>query len=190
MVVEIKNLSKSYGGTAVLDNLNLTLDSSQPVCIMGQSGRGKTTLFNILLGLLKADGGEIFGIENARFSAVFQEDRLCEQLSALMNLAIVMDNPDKAVLTEKLLKMGLVDDEIHRPVSQLSGGQKRRVAILRALVSDSDAVLMDEPFKGLDDETRYQVTQQVKENLNGRLLMVITHNEEDATALGATIINL
>ena len=190
MVVEIKNLSKSYGETVVLDNLNLTLDSSQPVCIMGQSGRGKTTLFNIMLGLLKADGGEIAGLENTKFSAVFQEDRLCEQLSAIMNLAIVMDNTDKAVLTEKLQKMGLAEDEIHRPVSQLSGGQKRRVAILRALVSDSDAVLMDEPFKGLDDDTRSQVISQVKENLGNRLLMVITHNEEDAVLLGAKVINL
>ena len=190
MIIEIKNLSKSYGGNSVLDGVSLTLDSAQPVCIMGQSGRGKTTLFNILLGLLKADGGNIDGVENAKFSAVFQEDRLCEQLSALMNLAIVMENPNKAVLTEKLLKMGLADDEIHRPVSQLSGGQKRRVAILRALVSNSDAVLMDEPFKGLDDETRQQVIAQVKENLGDRLLAVITHNEEDAASLGAKVINL
>ena len=107
-----------------------------------------------------------------------------------MNLAIVMDSPDKAVLTEKLQKMGLAEDEIHRPVSQLSGGQKRRVAILRSLVSDSDAVLMDEPFKGLDDETRRQVISQVKENLGNRLLMIITHNEEDAELLGAKVINL
>ena len=190
MVIEIKNLSKSYDGAPVLDNLNLTLDSVSPICIMAPSGRGKTTLFNILLGLLKADEGEITGTENAKFSAVFQEDRLCEQLSAIMNLAIVMDKPDKAVLSEKLQKMGLAEDEIHRPVSQLSGGQKRRVAILRALVSDSDAVFMDEPFKGLDDDTRLQVIQQVKENLDSRLLMVITHNEEDATALGAKVINL
>ena len=190
MVIEIKNLSKSYGETVVLDNVNLTLDSVKPICIMGQSGRGKTTLFNIMLGLLKTDSGEITGAEDAKFSAVFQEDRLCEQLSAIMNIAIVLDNPDKKQLTDKLLKMGLSEDEIHRPVSQLSGGQKRRVAILRALVSDSDAVLMDEPFKGLDEDTRKTVIQQVKENLSGRLLMVITHNEEDAVALGATVINL
>ena len=190
MVIEIKNLSKSYGETAVLDNVNLTLDSARPICIMGQSGRGKTTLFNILLGLLKADSGEIKGSENSRFSAVFQEDRLCEQLSAIMNIAIVLDNPDKKELTDKLLKMGLTEDEIHRPVSQLSGGQKRRVAILRALVSDSDAVLMDEPFKGLDEDTRKIVIQQVKQNLGTRLLMVITHNEEDAQLLGADIIEL
>ena len=87
MVIEIKNLSKSYGETVVLDSVNLTLDSARPICIMGQSGRGKTTLFNIMLGLLKADSGEITGAEAAKFSAVFQEDRLCEQLSAIMNIA-------------------------------------------------------------------------------------------------------
>ena len=190
MNIEIKNLSKSYNGTPVLENLTLTLTDDKPTCLMGTSGRGKTTLFSIILGLIKADEGEINGIENARFSAVFQEDRLCEELSALMNLAIVQDNPHKAQLSEKLINMGLTADEIRRPVSQLSGGQKRRVAILRALVSESDAVLMDEPFKGLDEDTRRLVIEQVKQNLDGRLLMVITHDEEDAHLLGADIIDL
>ena len=157
---------------------------------MGPSGRGKTTLFSILLGLIKADSGSITGIENKQFSAVFQEDRLCRQLSALMNLAIVQDNPDKAQLTGLLKKMGLTDDEIRRPVSQLSGGQKRRVAILRSLVSDSDIVLMDEPFKGLDDDTRRVVINQVKDLLAGRILMVITHDEQDAELLGGDIVEL
>lgn len=190
MNIEIRNLSKSYDGTPVLDNISLDFSQDRPVCLMGQSGRGKTTLFNILLGLITADSGSITGVEGKRFSAVFQEDRLCEQLSALMNLAIVLDNPDKVQLESLLLKMGLVRDEIRRPVSQLSGGQKRRVAILRALVSRSDAVLMDEPFKGLDEDTRLQVIKQVKQLLGGRLLLVITHNEEDAQLLGADIIDL
>lgn len=190
MRIEIKNLSKSYDDAPVLDNLSLTLTDSKPVCLMGPSGRGKTTLFSILLGLIKADSGSITGIENKQFSAVFQEDRLCEELSALMNLAIVQDNPDKAQLTDLLKKMGLTDEEIRRPVSQLSGGQKRRVAILRSLVSDSDIVLMDEPFKGLDEDTRRVVINQVKDMLNGRLLMVITHDEQDADLLGADIVEL
>ena len=173
MVIEIRNLCKSYNGITVLDNLNLTLTSGRPVCVMAPSGKGKTTLFSILLGLLKADSGEITGTEEMKFSAVFQEDRLCEELSALMNIAIVQDNP-----------------EIRRPVSSLSGGQKRRVAILRALASDSDAVLMDEPFKGLDEDTRRLVISRVKEYLGGRLLMVITHEEDDAAALGAEIVNI
>ena len=190
MKIEINNLSKSYDSTSVLDNISLTITSQKPVCIMGQSGRGKTTLFNIILGLSQPDGGNISGTEGKRFSAVFQEDRLCRQLSAVMNLAIVQDSPDKVQLAQQLADMGLTTDEIHRPVSQLSGGQKRRVAILRALVSDSDAVLMDEPFKGLDEDTRYTVIQQVKKLIGPRVLMVITHNEEDAALLGADIINL
>lgn len=190
MNIEIKNLSKRYDGTPVLENLSLTLTYGKTVCLMGPSGRGKTTLFSILLGLIKADSGSITGIENKKFSAVFQEDRLCRQLSALMNLAIVQDNPDKAQLTGLLKKMGLTDDEIRRPVSQLSGGQKRRVAILRSLVSDSDIVLMDEPFKGLDDDTRRVVINQVKDLLAGRILMVITHDEQDAELLGGDIVEL
>ena len=190
MDIEIKNLSKSYDGTPVLENMSLTLTNSKPVCLMGPSGRGKTILFNILLGLTAADSGQIKGTENKKFSAVFQEDRLCRQLSALMNLAIVLDKPDKAELSLLLGKMGLTDDEIRRPVSQLSGGQKRRVAILRSLVSDSDVVLMDEPFKGLDEDTRRVVIAQVKELLAERILLVITHDEQDAELLNADIVEM
>ncbi len=185
MRVDIKNLYKSYDSNPVLENFSLSLTNEKPVCFMGASGRGKTTLFSIIMGLIKADSGEIDGTEGKRFSAVFQEDRLCEELSALMNLAIVADNPDKHHLAELLLSMGLAEDEIRRPVTELSGGQKRRVAIMRAMVSPSDIVMMDEPFKGLDDATRTQVITRIKENLGGRMLLVITHDETDARLLGA-----
>jgi len=188
MKIDIKNLYKSYDNTPVLENVSLTLTEERPVCFMGSSGRGKTTLFSIIMGLIKADSGEITGTENKRFSAVFQEDRLCEELSALMNLAIVSDNPDKQHLTQLLLSMGLEEDEIRRPVTELSGGQRRRVAILRAIVSRSDIVMMDEPFKGLDDATRTQVITRIKENLGDRMLLVITHDEADAQLLGADIV--
>lgn len=185
MKIEIRNLCKSYDGNPVLENFSLTVTNEKPVCFMGMSGRGKTTLFSIIMGLINADSGEISGTEGKTFSAVFQEDRLCEELSALMNLAIVQENPDKAELTELLLSIGLEKDEIRRPVTELSGGQKRRVAILRAIVSRSDIVMMDEPFKGLDDTTRIQVTDCIKENLHGRMLLVITHDETDVQLLGA-----
>ncbi|MBR5521160.1 MAG: ABC transporter ATP-binding protein [Oscillospiraceae bacterium] len=188
MRIDIKNLYKSYGDTPVLENFSLSVDSEKPVCFMGMSGRGKTTLFSIIMGLMKADKGSVTGTEGKRFSAVFQEDRLCDELSALMNLAIVTETPDKDKISELLLSMGLDEDEIRRPVTELSGGQKRRVAIMRAMVSDSDIVMMDEPFKGLDDATREQVIHRVKDNLKGRMLMVITHDESDAEMLGAEIV--
>ena len=190
MKIEIKNLTKSYGENKVFDNLNLTLTDEKPICLMAPSGKGKTTLFSILLGLLKADSGEIIGIENKTFSAVFQEDRLCEELSALMNLAIVRENADTAKLFCELEKIGLNEAEIRRPVTELSGGQRRRVSIMRSLVNKSDAVLMDEPFKGLDDETRKIVIEYIKENLNGRFFMFITHEENDAKLFDAEIIRL
>ena len=190
MKIEIKNLTKSYNDTPVLDKINMTLSSDRPTCLMGQSGRGKTTLFSVLLGLIKPDSGAILGIENKKFSAVFQEDRLCEELSAVMNLAIVQENPNKKLISDGLMQLRLSEDEIHRPVSSLSGGQKRRVAIMRAIISESDIILMDEPFKGLDETTKIQVINYIKQNLRGRLLMVITHDEDDAKLLDAEIIKL
>ena len=190
MEIIIDSLSKSYDGIPVLENFSAQFASGRPVCLMGPSGRGKTTLFSILLGLVKKDSGTVTGTENRRFSAVFQEDRLCEELSALMNLAIVLDSPDMAQLAAFLCDMGLEEEEIRRPVSSLSGGQRRRVAILRSLVSHSDAVLMDEPFKGLDEDTRLLVIQQVKRHLGGRLLVVITHDEDEAALLGADVLNM
>lgn len=190
MKIEIKNLTKSYGNVQVLDKINMTLSNDRPICLMGRSGRGKTTLFSILLGLIKPDSGEILGIENKRFSAVFQEDRLCEELSAVMNLAIVQEKPDKKRISDGFMQLKLSADEIRRPVSSLSGGQKRRVAIMRAVISESDIILMDEPFKGLDENTKIQVINYVKENISNRILMVITHDENDAKLLDAELIKL
>ena len=190
MNIEIKNLSKSYNGTPVLENLSMMLTNAKPVCLMGPSGRGKTTLFSILLGLIKADSGSITGIENKKFSAVFQEDRLCRQLSALMNLAIVQDNPDKAQLTALLKKMGLTDDEIRRPVSQLSGGQKRRVALVRAILAEKDVLFLDEPFKGLDEDTKKIVTDYLLSNIADTTVIMVTHDIDEAESLGAKVLNL
>ncbi len=190
MDIVIKNLSKSYNSVKVLDKINMSLSSNKPTCLMGQSGRGKTTLFSIILGTITPDSGDILGIENKRFSAVFQEDRLCEELSAVMNIAIVQENPNKKIIYDGLMALGLLKEEIRRPVSNLSGGQRRRVAIIRAIISESDIVMMDEPFKGLDENTKIQVINYIKENIRGRLLMIITHDEKDAKLLGADIVKL
>ncbi len=190
MEIRIENLSKSFDNIKVLDNINMVINREKPVCIMGTSGRGKTTLMNIVLGITQPDSGKVITTENITYSAVFQEDRLCSELSAVMNIAIVTDNPDRNKIEKDLLSAGFSKEEILRPVSTLSGGQKRRVAILRRLESHSKAIFMDEPFKGLDEETRRQVIQLVKEKTRGRILAIITHDEKDAMDLQAEIINL
>ena len=187
---EFKNICFSYGEKQILKDFSFSVEEGISTGILGPSGLGKTTLMNIASGLIKPQSGTAEKFSGKRYSFVFQEDRLCRQLSALMNLAIVLDKPDKAELSLLLGKMGLTDDEIRRPVSQLSGGQKRRVAILRSLVSDSDVVLMDEPFKGLDEDTRRVVIAQVKELLAERILLVITHDEQDAELLNADIVEM
>lgn len=188
--ITVRNLSKSYDGTPVLQNVSFTADNSRPLCIMAPSGAGKTTLVSIIMGLEKADDGCISGTEGKRFSAVFQEDRLCEDLSAFMNVAVADEKADSDVVRRLLLKSGLLQEDIYRPVRELSGGQRRRVAIVRALASDSDILVFDEPFKGLDEETLKNTVKLVQENVKGRLFLVITHDAGLPGRLGADVFSL
>ena len=190
MEIKVCDLVKSYDGKKVLGNINLTFDSSLPTCIMAPSGRGKTTLISVILGLVRPDGGKVEISGGDKFSAVFQEDRLAEELSAVMNLAITKKEPDRDEILSFLQGFGLEKEECMRQVSRLSGGQKRRVAIARALYADSQRIIMDEPFKGLDNETKMNVINRVKNKLCGRLLILVSHDESDAAALGAKVMNL
>lgn len=183
----ISKLNKTYGEKKVLREFHAKISGSGITCIMGPSGCGKTTLMNILLGLEKADSGEIRGLPD-RVSAVFQEDRLCEDFSAAANIRMACS---RRLSDEEILKwmsrLG-IPDILHKKTSELSGGMKRRVAIARAMLADGDMIFMDEPFKGLDDETRKAVIREVK--ACGRPLMIITHDPEDAELLGATVIQM
>lgn len=197
MKIKISNLSKSYDGTPVLAGLNLELDDEQPWCLMSPSGSGKTTLFRLLLGLERPDEGEISFLEDEhplrqppRFSAVFQENRLCEAFSPIDNLAL---GAQKGVLREALkkeLSLLLPEDCLDRPVYTFSGGMKRRVAICRAMVSPSRIIVMDEPFTGLDAEMRKKVIRYVLKRLNGRMLVAATHQREEAELLGGRVVEL
>ena len=182
----IRNLSKSYGGLPLWDGLELTLVSGRAYCLMGASGIGKTTLFRVLLGLEKHDEGTICyrPMPKGRLTAVFQEDRLCESFSPLENVSLVVG---KAMGREEIareLSCLLPLESVARPVSTLSGGMRRRVAIARSLLAPSCGILMDEPFTGLDEETRRQVIGYVKRKIGGRLLVVATHQEEEVKELG------
>lgn len=188
--LDIQHLSKSYGQLSVIHDLNLTLDSGNIYCLMGPSGSGKTTLLRLLLGLESPDSGKICLTPQPerQLVAVFQENRLCESFSALDNLTLTAGRLyDRKMLYQELLCL-LPEESILRPVSTLSGGMKRRVAIARALLTPSCGILMDEPFTGLDDETRLNVIQYVKEKTTGKLLIVSTHQEDDVAALGGRLL--
>ncbi len=181
----IKNISKSFGDKDVLNNFSTSFPIGKTTVIMGESGRGKTTLINIIMGVEKADSGEISGLPS-RISAVFQDDLLCEDFSAVSNIkAVTGKQISKDKIVDTLIKLGLKEDDISRPVRDLSGGMKRRVAIARALLADSELVIMDEPFKGLDHDTRRTVITFILQGIRNRTLIVITHSPEEPDILNA-----
>lgn len=201
--LKLRNLSKSYGELAVWADLSLTLESGRTYCLMGASGSGKTTLLRILLGLETAEAGSVKieysheGILPSSPSSgrlplvsVFQENRLCEDFSPLDNVMLAADPAlSRQDIYGELCRL-LPEESVLRPVRTLSGGMKRRVAIVRAMLAPSAGILMDEPFTGLDEDTRQSVISYILEKAVGKLLLIATHQEEDITALGATLIRL
>ena len=185
----VEKVSKSFGGKKVFENLSLTISGGEMNCIMAPSGAGKTTLLRILMGLEEADSGWITGLEGKRFSAVFQEERLCEYMTAVDNIRLVTPGLDAGIVMQEMDRLGL-GDCFAQPVSQLSGGMRRRVSILRALLAEYDILCLDEPFKGLDDARKEQVLAYVKQKAAGKTVLFVTHDEQEALALGATVIEL
>ena len=181
-MAKVENLTVQYGGTAVLENLSAEFPDGGVTAVSGRSGCGKTTLLAVLLGLLRPDGGTVSGFRQP--SAVFQEDRLLPFLSAEKNIAVTAGCTE-AEAGEALLSVGFDAADRGKRAFELSGGMARRVAIVRAMLAPGDAVLLDEPFKGLDERTRAQVVRFVCENRRGRTMVVVTHDPRDAEALHA-----
>ncbi|MBQ0001856.1 MAG: ATP-binding cassette domain-containing protein [Clostridiales bacterium] len=184
MNIKIRNLSKAFGEKQVLQNLSLEFASGKCHVIMGPSGCGKTTLLRILMGFEKQDAGTIEGLPVHK-SAVFQEDRLCEDFSAVENVAMVLKKGfPRSEIAENLRAIGL-DGDLNQPVSEYSGGMKRRVAIVRAVLAEADLIFLDEPFKGLDTDTRDLALQYFLSHTKGKTSIVVTHDEKEARMLAA-----
>lgn len=186
--IMIKNLYKSFGDNSVLKNVNLTIKKGSTVCIMGQSGEGKTTLLNILMGFEKADSGEILNMPKNK-SAVFQENRLCESFSVLSNIRLVNDKVSDDTILSHLNAVGL-KNEAYQKVSTLSGGMKRRVALVRAIIAKKDILFLDEALKGLDENTKATTIQYIVNNCKDTTVLMVTHQKEEALKLNAKIVYL
>jgi NitT/TauT family transport system ATP-binding protein len=187
--LKFTNVTKSFGDKAVLSGFSHIFEKGSRTCIMGASGVGKTTLLNLVLGLEKADSGVISGIPDD-VSAVFQEDRLSESFSAVANIiAVTGKSVSESEIVNCLSELGLQGSE-RKPVSELSGGMKRRVAIARALLKKSELIVLDEPFKGLDEEIKLKTISVILEYTKGKTLLVATHDPNDANLLDAEILNL
>lgn len=177
-VLELFHVSKSYHGRAVLQDVTASYERGQTYYFRSPSGSGKTTLFRLIAGLEEPDYQEPAGrIERhgSRISMVFQEDRLCEEYSALVNVDMVTGDREKS---RKHLCRLLEEADLHKPCRELSGGMKRRVAVARAMAAGGDVILLDEPFGGLDEENRCLVEQYIHSFGTEQALLVATHTGE------------
>lgn len=182
--IVLENVSKAFDGRTVLSGFSATLPAGAVTAIMAPSGGGKTTLLRLLMGLERPDSGSIKGLENVRRSAVFQEDRLCDNLTPVANIRLVHPALTRQEVEQAMEEVGLRDCA-GQPARELSGGMRRRVAILRALLAPYDVLFLDEPFKGLDVETKRRVMEDVRRRSAGKTVVLVTHDESEVAALGA-----
>lgn len=185
MDIKLLNINKQFNNKPVIKDLSLSFPVGRISCLMGSSGIGKTTLINLIMGLEKPDSGEIIGLEDKIISPVFQEDRLIEHWDTINNIKLVCPKEvsDKDIEAE-LSKVGLYEDR-SKAVITLSGGMRRRVVLLRALLSNGNLIILDEPFKGLDEELKIKVIDYVKEKTKGKTVIIVSHDIKDAELLEA-----
>ena len=167
--IELKNVYKSYGDKAIFEDISFVIESGI-VAIMGESGTGKTTLLRLISGLEKPDTG-LVNVDGS-VAVVFADPNLFPSSSVLDNVTCVMHGDKKMSETTAktiLAKLGLSDEYKTKP-KKLSTGMAQRVSIARAVASDREIYLLDEPFRGLDEKTRGDVMEYLKEFLTGDVL--------------------
>lgn len=196
VAIDLSNVCFSYNkgvDEELINDLNLHIPAGDRVCIMAPSGTGKTTLLNLITGGLKPDSGivsfEVDTGDGVNISMVFQEDRLCSEYTAAYNIELGLRRGcRKTDLIQSHLEQLGMGESIFADVKELSGGMKRRVAIVRAVMSPSRVLILDEPFASLDEELKDRTAEYIIENLNGRTLVVVSHDEKDAERLNARIL--
>lgn len=164
-------LTKEYDEKRVVDSINAEYNSGEMYYFESPSGSGKTTLFRLLVGLEPADSG-IIESNISTVGYLFQEDRLCEEYSAVKNIELITGSEFAAA---EALKQLLDAEDIEKPCKELSGGMKRRVALVRAMVMGADLILLDEPYNGLDEENRVRVRTYLEAHGKDSIVLIATH---------------
>ena len=178
--INIENISFAYEDKIVFENYSQRFPIGETSVIMAPSGFGKTTLLYMIAGLISPTNGNInIPINNPKFSFAFQDLRLIESLNVKKNITLVNSNISTNDL-DKCLEALAIKDLADKKVSALSGGEKSRVSIARALMADYDILLLDEPFNGLDDTTKDKVIKYIKEKTVHKTVLLVTHNKDEA----------
>ena len=188
-MLTIEHLTKQFGEKMLFRDLCLTVDG--PAVLWAPSGWGKTTLLRILMGLDTPTAGRVRGV--GRAAAVFQEDRLCPQLTALQNVTLVLPGSEKQYREQigaDFQQLGMDAAALALPAARLSGGQKRRTALLRALWAPSDTLLLDEPFTGMDPDTLAAAAALLRARCGTEPVLLATHDREAIRLLGWPVVEL
>ena len=188
-MLTIEHLTKQFGEKTLFRDLCLTVEG--PAVLWAPSGWGKTTLLRILMGLDTPTAGRVRGV--GRAAAVFQEDRLCPQLTALQNVTLVLPGSEKQYKEQievDFQQLGMDAAALALPAARLSGGQKRRTALLRALWAPSDTQLLDEPFTGMDPDTLAAAAALLRTRCGTEPVLLATHDREAIRLLGWPVIEL
>lgn len=192
MGIKLEKIEKSFRGNRLYKDFSIEFEDGKINCILGESGCGKTTLLNIISGLEDFDYGKVFGIES-RISYVFQEDRLIEWKNVYENMEIPLRKIYNKEIRDKKIKkilerMGLIKNIKSFP-KELSGGMRQRVNIARALLYEDRLLLMDEPFKSLDEKSKESVIEVFKEVQVKKkaTTIIVTHDIKEAISLGENL---
>lgn len=206
-MLELKNVSKSYKNTKVLNNVNIKFREKEFVSILGPSGSGKTTLLNIIGGLDKYDEGDLIidgvltgnfkendwdNYRSKRIGFIFQNYNLINHLTVLENVELALlvnGKKNKSKVIDVLKKVGL-ENEMNKLPNELSGGQMQRVAIARSIINENDIILADEPTGALDSKTSIEIMKILKEISRNKLVIMVTHNVELANIYSDRIIEI
>lgn len=194
MSLKIKNICKSFDKRKIFENFSLELPDRGVFLLSGESGVGKTTLLRMISGLDTKFSGEISGGGVKNCSIAFQEYRLFPELSALDN--VILANYDKKTAEnekeakEMLISLGFNEDDLNLHPAELSGGMKQRVSLARAFLRKAPILLLDEPTKELDEENAKKALSRIKSEAEQRLVLAVSHRQEDAELLGAEIIKI
>ncbi len=203
-MLEISGIKKSFDGTTVLNDISLEIGDSQIVSILGSSGGGKTTLLNIILGLLQPDSGRIVfngsditntPMERRGFNIVFQDYALFPNLTAYKNIVYGLRNyPDRSSKEEIEALIDLLDlrEHLNKKIDQLSGGQKQRVALARTMVMKPKILLLDEPLSALDGVIKESIKEKIVTIAKEFHLttIIVTHDPEEALTISDKVLIL
>ncbi len=203
-IIELKNISKSFDGEMVLDNISLDIHDNEFITLLGPSGCGKTTTLRIIGGFVYPDQGDVIFMgdrindvppHKRNVNTVFQKYALFPHLNVFENVAFPLRErkvPKQEIKEKvnKMLDMVMLSGFAHRRVTSLSGGQQQRVAIARALVNEPKVLLLDEPLGALDLKLRKDMQQELKkiQKSTGITFIFVTHDQEEALSMSDTIV--